>query len=136
MATMHPLQAMVDGWSQQWQKDRAESQMTLGQLIEALKDLPPDRLVVGFGRPDSYRGYYCDLSFEPAEAQQGSAELLAICEGCMGRVFQGYKGGDYVMGELTPLWFAEYGETGDRLMGLNIDNELVSPILAPEDDSP
>ena len=92
--------------------------------------------VLVLGRPDSYRGYYCDLSFEPAETQQGAAELLAICEGCMGRVFQGYKGGDYVMGELTPLWFAAYGESGDRLMGLNTDNELVSQILAPEDDSP
>jgi hypothetical protein len=70
------------------------------------------------GELDSYRGYYSDLAFEPSESGETVASLLNRCQAAMGEVFQGYKGGDYVMGRNTPLWIANYGSCGPRLMAL------------------
>jgi hypothetical protein len=61
------LQAMIDGMSAGWQKERAESQMTLGKLIDKLDSLPPETKLEGFGEPHSYRGYYSDLAFEKTD---------------------------------------------------------------------
>lgn len=69
--SMTNLQAMVNGWNQEWQRQRAETQLTLGGLIEQLKALSPERLVVGLGRPRSYRGYYCDMLSSAPSRQFG-----------------------------------------------------------------
>jgi len=124
------MQAMMDGMSAQWQKERAESQMTLGDLIAKLETLPADTQVANLRDPDSYRGYYSDLYFECAEGTRPASELLAECKGAMGKVFTGYKGGDYMMGAVTPLWIATYGSCGIKLMELNDDGT----ILTMEDD--
>lgn len=129
-----PLQAMMDGFSAEWQRKRAASQMTLGALIDVLEALPPDRRITGFGAPMSYRGYYDDLAFEPSDMEETVADLLARARVCMGRVLQGYKGGDFLMGETTPLWIARYGESGERLMGLDTAADPIRPVTAPEED--
>lgn len=129
------MQSWVDAMSAVWQSERAATQMTLGQLIEVLSEFDPNRLVIGFGRVRSYRGYYSDLAFEPVESHGTVASLLHMARECLGRTFQGYKGGDYVMGESTPLWFSEWGEaSGLRLMGLQSGGELIAPLLSPEYD--
>lgn len=102
------LQAAVDKLCQHWQQERSESQMTLGQLIERLQELPSDLMLTNAGMvPMSYRGYYTDLSFEPDENVTVQM-FLDSARGSMGKVFQGYKGGDYLMGENTPVWIANY----------------------------
>jgi hypothetical protein len=50
------------------------------------------------------------------------SEALAMCREAMGQVFTGYKGGDYVMGALTPLWIANWGSGGGMKI-LSIDTE-------------
>ena len=112
------LQALFDGMGARWQRERAESQMTLGALIATLEQMPPDAMVDGLRRPHSYRGYYEDLAFERAEWVTART-ALAMCRLAIGRVFEGYKGGDYMMDLLTPLWIADYGRTGTRIMGLD-----------------
>jgi hypothetical protein len=121
---MMNLQAMVDGLSQQWQRERSETQMTLGALITALEAMPKDAEVANLCNPDSYRGFYCDLYFEKQEGTRPAVDLLADCKAAMGKVFTGYKGGDYVMGAPTPLWIAEYGDCGDRLMAVHAGGEI------------
>lgn len=133
MYPVSPLQAMMDGMSAGWQRERAESQMTLGGLIEALKALPPDTPVRGFGEPHSYRGYYSDLSFEPTQTEEPAVSLLMRARACMGMVFTGYKGGDFQMGERTPLFMAPYGGCGPRLMSLNTGSSPVTPVTKEED---
>jgi len=67
-----------------------------------------------------------------AKAQENAAErqrfpatdLLEECKAAMGQVFYGYKGGDYVMGALTPVWLASYGCCGQKLMALHVDGEI------------
>ena len=109
----------MDGMSAQWQRERAETQLTLGKLIAALEAMPDGAEVANLRDPDSYRGYYSDLYFERGEGLRPAAELLADCKAAMGQVFTGYKGGDYVMGALTPLWIATYGCCGQKLMAVH-----------------
>lgn len=112
------LQALVDGMSAQWQRERAETQITLGKLIEALEAMPPDAQVANLDNEHSYRGYYEDLAFERLDGTRPASDLLADCKAAMGRVFQGYKGGDFVMGALTPVWVANCGCCGAKLTAI------------------
>jgi len=126
---MDVLQAMVDGMSAQWSKERAETQMTLGKFISALSEMPQDAPIDVGCDLDSYRGYYSDLAIEPPQEDAPKptvADVLAMCREAMGQVFQGYKGGDYMMGANTPLWIAEYGCCGRKLMSVNPDGTLIT----------
>lgn len=123
MMAISNLQAMVDGMSAEWQRERALSQMTLGGLIDRLAALPADLEIEGFGEPHSYRGYYSDLAFERTD-KTAAGVVLAMCRDCMGGVFQGYKGGDFQMGRNTPVWIASYGSCGDKIMALKDDGTL------------
>ena len=118
------LQAIVDGMSAQWQHERAETQMTLGKMIGFLESLPVGARVANLCKAHSYRGYYCDLAFEVGDGDRLATDLLADCKAAMGKVFLGYKGGDFVMGELTPVWVASYGSCGVKLMALNLDGTI------------
>lgn len=117
------LQALVDGMNAQWQRERAETQMTLGKLIATLEAMPEGAEVANMTGAHSYRGYYSDLALEQNEGTRPAADLLAECKAAIGQVFYGYKGGDYVMGALTPVWLASYGCCGPKLMALHVGGE-------------
>jgi hypothetical protein len=123
------IQAMMDGMSAAWQRERSTTQMTLGSLIERLETLPPETMVDGIRYPHSYRGYYSDLAFEMGDKIK-AADALALCRSAMGEVFRGWKGGEYQMGRNTPLWVASEGCCGNRIMALRDDGTLET---APED---
>ena len=120
---MFNIQYLLDGRRADMQKSRAETQLTLGKLIDRLAALSPE-ICVCLGTPNSYRGYYDDLSFEPTTQAIPAREALALCKGAMGEVFQGYKGGDYQMGRNTPIWIADYGSCGDKLLAVMDDGTL------------
>lgn len=108
------IQKLVDVMGDAAQASREN--IRLGELIEYLKTLDPARVVKpGFGEPDSYRGYYIDVAFEPVP-ESTVAEMLAHAESALGKTFQGYKGGDYTMNEQTPCWVAAYGSCGLPMM--------------------
>jgi len=121
---MNGLQAMVDGMSAAWMKERAETQMTLGTLIARLESLP-DGVMVGLGNAHSNRGYYSDLGLEPTDPTP-SKNLLEECKEAMGKSFKGYKGGDYYMHAGVPVWVSHYGACGLKLMGINADGSIVT----------
>jgi len=112
------LQALMDRMSAEWQKERSESQMTLGKMIYALSEMPPDTELEGFGDPHSYRGYYSDLAFKKTEDKITAGKALEMARGCMGEIFEGYKGGDFQMGRNTPVWCADYGCCGKKIMSI------------------
>jgi hypothetical protein len=90
-------------------------QVTLGELIEILEAAPQDKIVrFGFAEADSYRGYYEELAFEPAENVL-VADMLREAKQAMGKTYQGYKGGDYTMTAHTPCWIAKYGHCGEAI---------------------
>lgn len=115
------IQNLVDGLSKQWQGERSKSQMTLGALVDRLAGLPPETMIDGLAKPHSYRGYYSDLAFQSREGKMSVTEALALCKSAMGEVFQGWKGGDYQMGRNTPVWIAERGYCGDKILSLRDD---------------
>jgi DNA-binding beta-propeller fold protein YncE len=100
----------------------SEDHMTLGDLIKALERQPADHAVLyDFGglAPTgiySYRGYYDDLAMgfddDVGYGDCTVTKLLNELKRCVGATFQGYKGGDYVMDEDTPIWVANHGKTG------------------------
>lgn len=114
------IQALMDGMSAQWQRERAETQITLGKLIDALEAMPEGAEVANLNSAHSYRGYYSDLAFEREEGTRPATDLLKECKKARGQVFCGYKGGDFVMGARTPVWVADYGDCGTKLMALHV----------------
>ena len=134
--TEQDLQDMIDGMNARMQKERGQTQMTLGALIQQLEELTtldPTVRIAGLGELMSYRGYYCDLAFEPSESDEAATDLLARCRAALGAVFEGYKGGDFQMGATTPLWVAEYGEgSSPRLMGLDTTKRPVVAVTETE----
>jgi hypothetical protein len=118
------LAALLDGIIGQMQSERANTQMTLGKLIAALQEMPPGAEVANLNSAHSYRGYYNDLAFEQDDGTRPAVDLLVECVAAMGEVFNGYKGGDYVMGSLTPVWVARYGCSGEKLMKIRAGGEI------------
>ncbi len=118
------IQALLGGMNAQWQRERAETQMTLGKLIAALEAMAPTDMVANLTGAHSYRGYYSDLAFERDEGLREASGLLADCKAAMGQVFEGYKGGDYMMGAMTPMWIASYGRCGQKLMAVHAGGEI------------
>lgn len=70
----------------------------------------------------SYRGYYDQLAlgFTTDQDQAASVEdILKKCKEADGSIFQGYKGGDYVMTRETNLWLSNYGTCSScRIVGV------------------
>lgn len=133
------LQDMINEWQERMdalngmlQKERQESQMTLGELIAALEELEEsERVSPGISTAHSYRGYYCDLAFDSHATSLSAGDTLDILRGCMGKVFEGYKGGEFLMGEDTPVWLADYAASGERIM--RIDEHTNSMVTCPEE---
>lgn len=125
-----PLQALFDAMSEAGRVDRSKTQMTLGKLIEVLEKMPGDAQVDNLCNRHSYRGYYSDLAFSRGAGTRPASELLQECRDVMGRTLQGYKGGDFTMSESTPMWVAEWGCCGERLMSFDEGKA----VTAPEED--
>lgn len=89
--------------------------MTLGELIEFLEKQDTALLLPeGFANPHSYRGYYDELAFEPAQnVTVGS--MLDAAKSALGTTYEGWKGGEYTMQAYTDCWLASRGDTGEGL---------------------
>lgn len=105
--------------------DEGQRPMTLGEVIQLLKRFEPDcRIAIyeplrmsldcnlswlcpsGCG---SYRGYYEHLAIHYVVKTDRvelptATEVLAILEPAIGAIFNGWKSGEYVMNESTPVW--------------------------------
>lgn len=126
------LQAFIDGMNAQRQRERSRTQMTLGQVIKRCQELKPGTCIHKLGTLDSYRGYYRDLAFDPITRRRPVKDVLKECRDAMGRTFKGYKGGDYMMGEATPVWVASYGIAGERLLAINDDGSIETAVEESE----
>lgn len=93
--------------------------ITLGELIELLAQRPPEQSVrfdfchhvpAGVG---SYRGYYDHLALAWRGSYDGPkvADFLKELQAAVGKVYEGYKGGDFRMSRKTPMWVSNYGES-------------------------
>lgn len=118
------IQALVNAISAASRSERSNYHMTLGKMIAELEKCDPKANVtlsdtISPGMAHSYRGYYSDLAFKPSTKPVTAEAFLRECRNALGATFEGYKGGDYVMGADTPLWISEYGtNSGMAIVGL------------------
>ncbi len=132
---MTNMQERLDRLSEQWRAERSQTQMTIGKAIEALEGFAPDKpLETPLGKPDSYRGYYSDLAFPAGQEITTVGELGLALLAAKGGTYIGYKGGEFVMSDDTPLWFAPYGACGPKIMDLVIHGPVVRMLLEDEGD--
>jgi hypothetical protein len=108
------LDTFFDGMMGAMRNTRTVYHLTLGELIDALQSTKDSAQVEidrgGFpGDFKSYRGYYADLAVDICPDPVSVCEFLAKAEAAVGQTFIGYKGGDFVMDEDTPLWVSPYG---------------------------
>lgn len=128
------LQEAFDAIGDVAQHERSRYHLTLGELIELLEDSPSDA-PIEFSDGDvptsfhSYRGYYEDLAFYSEEGEATAGGVLERAREASGSTYTGYKGGDFVMGDTTPLWKADRSEFGRPVVGLQTDGESWTLIL-------
>lgn len=123
----HPLQEQIDRTiaSARAAEFASRDQMSLGQLIDALKNVrasnDKEDITVCFdfeySRPtdfSSWRGVYAEIAigfaFDGDETTLD--DLIVRAERSIGKTFGGYKGGDFTMTRDTPVWVANYGNSG------------------------
>ena len=114
----------------------SSAQLTLGQIIEKLEKCglthgdknEPKQVDYDFGTAvptslDSWRGNYSELALgyklsgydnNDEHFTQTTAEtLLSELKSAIGKEFTGWKGGEFVMNEDTPVWVANSGNSGN-----------------------
>jgi len=109
---------------------KASNQLTLGELIDALKRCNQDASInfdfcmfVPAGLR-SYRGYYEDLALGFETGDRGYdmrkvGSLVGHLEDCMYALFEGYKGGHYRARRDTPMWVDNSGDaSGTAIVGV------------------
>jgi hypothetical protein len=120
------MQAFIDNALKKFDDQRkASSQFNLGNLMNRLRGLPQDMPIL-LGRANSYRGYYCDLAFEPLVQPCTVKEARQEVEQANGTTFEGWKGGDYTMARDTPVWYSHRGDVGLKIMGITDKGEILT----------
>jgi hypothetical protein len=130
------MQELINELSKGWRAQRSLTQMTLGRFISELEAIPEQTEIENIYSPHSYRGYYSDLAFNQGQGTRTVGSLVEeLKTECLNKTFYGYKGGDYYMDIHTPLWIAEYGDCGVKIIGIQKSeiNGLIS-ILTQEDE--
>ena len=118
------IQKMLNVMSDSMRQTQKGYHMSLGDFIATLGAAPEAKPVFLEGggsvnRPHSYRGYYSDLALQPTEDAVTAGALLAECQAVLGKDLAGYKGGDFMMDEETPMWVSHYGtSSGLALLGI------------------
>lgn len=101
---------------------KTSSQLLLGELILKVEAVKDKGLKVFFDFSNahpaglrSWRGSYEELAIEyEVDGNPLTVEIfLQQLKDAVGSVFQGYKGGDFRMGKNTPVWAANYGDSGN-----------------------
>jgi hypothetical protein len=103
------------------EKMKTSTQTTLGELILVVELVVKDMnkpIVFDFDQNmkpygvSCWRGSYTELAvnYDP-KGVKNVKEFLKILKDAIGKEFQGYKGGDFMMGKTTPVWVAtDYGD--------------------------
>jgi hypothetical protein len=105
-------------------RTHGKGQLTLGMLISKITACEKNETVAfDFGymcptRLDSWRGAYDELalnyvSYTNEDVEIKRDDFLVLLKSAIGKTFHGYKGGEFVMNEDTPIWVANDGEACD-----------------------
>lgn len=120
---------------------KGSPQLLLGELIAKLEPLIANQEAVKekYGQEanvvfdfeylkptgiSSWRGSYRELALEFDGTNEFTVtEFVELLKGAIGKTYQGYKGGDFLMGKQTPIWVANYGNSGSTGVVGVLNNE-------------
>ena len=92
----------------------------LSDLIKDLESFPQHATIkYGFHNPHSFRGYYCDLAFEPLLNAKVS-DMLECAKEANGSTYTGWKGGEYKMEDNSDCYISEEGQGGGNQIGSSL----------------
>lgn len=90
--------------------DDEACQMTLGKIISGLEKYLVNNgnltLDFGFEHPHCYRGYYPDVAVARTNNPQTLEEAIKVFKSAINYMFEGYKGGFFLMTENTKVWIS------------------------------
>jgi len=117
-------------------------QLTLGELILKLEPIAKNQKGVQekYGHEanvqydfehlfptalDSWRGDYSELAlnYQSDGERMDVGEFLQMLKDAIGKEYTGYKGGEFAMGKHTPIWVANYGNSGSTAVIDVVDGE-------------
>ena len=112
-------------------KNSAEAgQVTLGELVARLEGADQSKPVKfdngeSPGHFNSYRGYY-DMVAISRGNKCSVSQLLKLAKEAIGHTFTGYKGGEFTMTKMTPVWVSEYGvSSGVGVIDIDTSDDTV-----------
>lgn len=113
------LQKVVDAMNNS-NKLNSAREYNLGIFIKELKELDQKKEIIleeGVYPEylDSWRGSYCELALRYGEDKITIKELLNKAKKVLNKTLTGYKGGDFIMDEKTPIHIANCSECGFRI---------------------
>lgn len=115
------IQELLNLKTKEWLLERSQEMVTLGELIAKLEGVDscynvfielPDGDIVTPTELISYRGYYSDLAIDyeyDNVVNLSVAEFKTWLKDALGKTFIGYKGGDFTMTKITPMWVDQVG---------------------------
>jgi len=115
-------------------------QLTLGEIIlkceaiaakgSKLSDGSEPHVVYDFEylyptKIDSWRGSYEELalSFDGGRNSLALSDFISLLKTALDNTFTGYKGGEYTMSRHTPVWVANYGNSGSTAVVEVVDRK-------------
>jgi len=141
------LQEMIDNklTAERSERLKTSEQLMLGELIIKVANIKNKDLPVYFDEAnivptgiDSWRGVYAELAIEYRNLGKDEKAMIVeeferMLSDANGKTFQGYKGGDFLMGKNTPLWVANNGECTGFKENDKYDNQAIVDISELED---
>ena len=148
-AALATLKRLGYGWhgGDEWQPvDRifymaAKGHMTLGEAVDVFAVKYPDNAKVfidynnaGISKesPHSWRGDYSHLAFAPSPANTDCYSVFNILKSCIGKHYEGYKGGACLMDRDTPIYIANYSHMGRKIIGFSFDEKNNTVVILTE----
>lgn len=114
--------------------------MTVDEMISTLERKNPSlqvRFDFGYFCPNglhSYRGYYEQLAIgyeSEYPSKMNVGQLLALLRDAIGKVFTGWKGGEFTMHGDTPVWVSNDNEAcGTGIVDIRHDSDCIRLITA------
>lgn len=100
--------------------------MTIGDLLDALSFLNDNVYILNINLKEhgSDRGDYCDFfvgHYEKGDHYTVGEFKEFLRNRVIGREFHGYKGGEFLMDENSTIRLGWYGDSGDHLDGILVD---------------
>lgn len=115
----------------------------LGDIIRVLSNAPKEAPVSivqddetylgnGLHKVHSYRGYYNQMaiSVQNTGKPQNVADAIEELDAGVTDIYVGYKGGDFEYEYGTPVWVADYGELGNLIQEVRIQEKLVTLVTS------